>query len=85
MQNVLFRLRASDFYGAFGLKPDDSIETIEKAFLRAMRRFHPARLPPDADALMRETAQELLMRANEARDILRDPTRRAAVTRLPRA
>lgn len=69
----------SDLYAQLGVPPDATYDQIIRAYRRAARAIHP-----DADAGNPEAA-ERFERLAAARDVLTDPTRRAAYDRVRQA
>jgi curved DNA-binding protein CbpA len=63
-----------DPYKVLQIEPDASDEIIEAAYKRLAKRYHP-------DVAVGPDAQQRMVRINQARDMLRDPIRRAAVDR----
>jgi hypothetical protein len=63
-----------DPYKVLQVEPDASDEIIEAAYKRLAKRYHP-------DVAAGPDAQQRMVRINQARDMLRDPVRRAAVDR----
>ncbi len=63
-----------DPYKVLQVEPDASDEIIEAAYKRLAKRYHP-------DVADGPDAQQRMVRINQARDMLRDPVRRAAVDR----
>jgi DNA-binding response OmpR family regulator len=72
-------VRAQNHYWALGVRVDDPVEVIDRAYETLARSFHPDRYRqrPDED---RRLAQEIFERLGEAHRVLREPTRRRAYT-----
>ena len=66
-----------DYYRVLGVSPQADAETIERAYRRLARRYHPD-LNPSPDAA------EQMARINEAYQVLRHPETRARYDRLRR-
>lgn len=63
-----------DPYRVLQVDPDAADDVIEAAYKRLAKRYHPDVAPGPG-------AQERMVQLNQARDMLRDPVRRAAVDR----
>ena len=70
-------VRAQNHYWALGVKSDDSIEVVDRAYETLARSFHPDRYRSRTEE-DRHLAQEIFDRLTEAHRVLRDPTRRRA-------
>lgn len=68
-----------DFYEVLGVKKDADAETLKKAYRKLAMKYHPDRNPDDPDA------EHKFKELNEAYDILKDETRRAAYDRMGHA
>ena len=70
-------VRAQNHYWALGVRIDDPVEIVDRAYETLARSFHPDRYRqrPDED---RRLAQEIFDRLGEAHRVLREPARRRA-------
>lgn len=68
-----------DYYEILGVKRGASADEMKKAYRKLAMKFHPDRNPGDAEA------EKKFKELNEAYDVLKDDTKRAAYDRLGHA
>ncbi len=73
-------LTVKDYYRILQVSQDASPEVIDQAFRTLARKYHPDSYPPH----QREWATLKMQDLNEARDVLRNPKRRAEYARWRR-
>ncbi len=73
---LLQKVKKSNPFEILGVNEDASLDQIKKAHLQLIKKYHPDRLPADADRDLRNQAESLLASINEACSILSEPQKR---------
>jgi curved DNA-binding protein CbpA len=68
-------LPKQDLFGHLGLTPNATMEEVKRAYVEAVKVFHPDRLPPGLSSLA-EKQRELFGAIKRAYDTLSDKDRR---------
>jgi len=75
------KMLAGDHFALLGLTRTASVEDVKKAFLDAVKTWHPDRVPSGLDDL-RPTFTEVFARLDQARTVLSDPSARLEYARV---